>query len=295
MLTRILIALTIVVCIMPVMWASRRFDAPAPVAASAPTPRANPSENSLRVLTYNVLADDKDAARRLPVLLNIVGKADADILAFQEVQDGFRERLLQESWAANYPYSSDAVSSDCRGSELWILSKHPLLSARRVRLPGPQGRSVLVAKLTLYGRPLSVATMHMESYLEDGAVRAKQLDRIFELLKVRGDALLAGDFNFGDGEAPDTAHLHPAFADAWKSSHPSEPGYTWNIEVSEMARAGSFKGERSRRIDRILVRSDAWRPVDAQIVGNAPVTPGDRTLFPSDHFGLTARLELARK
>lgn len=293
MLTRLLIALAIVVCMMPVMWASKRFETP--VTASAPVGAGRPVANTLRVLTYNVLADEKDAQRRIPALLKVVGEADADILAFQEVQDWFRERLLREPWAANYPYSSDAVSSGCRHGEYWVLSRHPLLSAKCIRLPSPQGRSVLIANLNVHGRPLAVATMHLDAYLEDGEVRAKQLDRIFELLKGRGDAIVLGDFNFGDGEAPDSAHLHPAFADAWTFTHPGEPGFTWNIETSEMARAGSFKGERSRRIDRILIRSDAWRPADAQIVGDAPVTPGDRTLFPSDHFGLVAQFDLREK
>jgi hypothetical protein len=53
-----------------------------------------------------------------------------------------------------------------------------------------------------------------------------------------------------------------------------------------MAKSGSFPGEKSRRIDRILLRSAVWKPGSIRILGDAPVMPGDRSLFPSDHFGL---------
>lgn len=44
---------------------------------------------------------------------------------------------------------------------------------------------------------------------------------------------------------------------------------------------------KSRRLDRILIRSSLWKPASVRIVGDQPVTPGDKSLFPSDHFGLT--------
>jgi hypothetical protein len=72
--------------------------------------------------------------------------------------------------------------------------------------------------------------------------------------------------------------------------HPKDPGYTWNIEVSDMARKGSFPGEPSRRLDRILVRSNVWVPEKIRIIGDKPVVPKNKELFPSDHFGLIATL-----
>ena len=68
------------------------------------------------------------------------------------------------------------------------------------------------------------------------------------------------------------------------------PGYTWNVEESAMARANSFPGEKSRRLDRVLVRSELWRPGAAELIGDRAISAGPPALFPSDHFGLFAKM-----
>ncbi|MDD9936052.1 MAG: hypothetical protein OXT09_20740, partial [Myxococcales bacterium] len=64
--------------------------------------------------------------------------------------------------------------------------------------------------------------------------------------------------------------------------------FTWDIEKSPMAARGSFPGEPSRRLDRILVRLPGYQPSDVSVLGDEPV--GKNGVFPSDHFGLAARL-----
>ena len=138
--------------------------------------------------------------------------------------------------------------------------------------------------------PITVATTHAESFLEDGPTRAQQLEVIFGRLAGSGDALVLGDFNFGDGE-PEEARVPAEYVDLWRALRPDEPGFTWDIERSEMARVGSFPGEPSRRLDRIYLRSQRTRGRSIEIIGDQPVHPGRRELFPSDHFGLAATLE----
>ena len=57
-----------------------------------------------------------------------------------------------------------------------------------------------------------------------------------------------------------------------------------------MAKKGSFPGEKSRRLDRILLRSSVWKPREIRMIGDQPINPGKKDLFPSDHFGLLAGL-----
>ena len=57
-----------------------------------------------------------------------------------------------------------------------------------------------------------------------------------------------------------------------------------------MARGGSFPGEKSARIDRILLRSPGWKPKEVAIIGDKPIHPGKKDLFPSDHFGVKGTL-----
>jgi hypothetical protein len=46
------------------------------------------------------------------------------------------------------------------------------------------------------------------------------------------------------------------------------------------------------RFDRILVRSDAARPVKAELVGTSKISGEKPPLFPSDHFGVLGQLRL---
>jgi endonuclease/exonuclease/phosphatase family metal-dependent hydrolase len=239
----------------------------------------------LTVATYNVLADEKTADARCPALFKILKDSEADLIALQEVEEWFLKRLVKEEWAKPYHLALPDGKLD-RGGQL-ILSKRKITRTKVKTLPGEQQRTVLVAWLE---GGLAVATTHMESPLEEGAIRAKQLKAIFQVLQNDTEAILLGDLNFGDGEKPDSAELDKNYADLWTTLHPKDPGYTWNIEESGMAKKGSFKGEASRRIDRILLRSSTWKAGSIRIVGDKPLKEGDKSLFPSDHFGLVGTL-----
>lgn len=259
---------------------------------SSSPPAAKPPPKALTFLTYNVLADEVELDKRIPPLMKLLDESDADVIALQEVAPWFLERLGREEWvrAKRYDWTRFDGRTAAPGGQ-FILSKLPIASARFAVLPGPQRRTAVAATLQVDGRSMAVATTHMESLLEDGPVRAKQLDAIFPLVKDADDGVVLGDFNFGDAEQPDTSHLDKAYVDLWLALKPGDPGFTWNMEASDMARKGSFPNETSRRIDRILIRSEVWKPKAIRIIGDAPVTPGDRSLFPSDHFGLAGSVE----
>ena len=256
------------------------------VAAEDPAP-----PRALTFATYNVLADEVRTAERVPPLLALLRDSDADVIALQEASSWFLKDLMKQEWVRKGYQAKMPEDGPVNPGGQFILSRLPIREVAYKVLPGPQRRTVLTATLDAGGRRLAVATTHLESRLEDGPVRAKQLDAIFPLLRDSDDAVLLGDLNFGDGEEPDTSHLDKAFVDLWTTLRPGEPGFTWNIEASDMARKGSFPGEKSRRIDRILLRSAVWRPKSVRIVGDQPVKPGDKSLFPSDHFGLVGTVE----
>ncbi len=240
----------------------------------------------LTFVTYNVLADASTADQRCPALFKILKEADADVIALQEVEEWFAARLKKEDWIKPYSWALPQGRLD-PGGQL-ILTKQKMTKVWLRLLDGPQKRTALFA--TLAGG-LTVATTHMESRLEDGKVRAKQLKELFQQLQNFTEAVVLGDFNFGDGEKPDSDALDSNYVDCWTTLKPKEPGFTWNIEESDMAKKGSFKGEKSRRIDRILLRSANYKPSSVAIVGDKPLKEGDKSLFPSDHYGLVGTLE----
>jgi len=251
------------------------------VLAAAP----RQEKKQLTVVTYNVLGDPLRTKERIPVLMKLLQESDADVIALQEVVPWFTALLAKEEWAKKY--QTTALRPEEVGGQ-YLLSRLPIQKAANHKLAGPQGRTVLVVTIKVGDRLLDVATTHMESPLESGKVRAKQLDAIFPLLKAE-DALFLGDLNFGDGE-PEDKNLDAAYVDLWKALKPGDPGYTWNIETSDLAKKSSFPGEKSRRLDRILLRSRLWKPKEARIIGDQPVVAGKKDLFPSDHFGLVGVL-----
>ena len=245
----------------------------------------------LRVLTYNVLDDEASVPQRAPALFKILKECDADIIALQELTPELVTRLGKEDWIRQSYRMRSEEGQNLVFEELCILSKFPIQHLEFRRLPGHMHRGVLVATISAFGRTLAVATSHLDSFLEDGEIRAEQLDYIFSMLKDADDAVFMGDFNFGDGEEPDTAHLDKHYTDLWHAVNKDAPGYTWNIEKSEMAKKGSFPTEKSRRIDRILLRSNYWLAESSTIVGDSPISADKPDLYPSDHFGLTATMK----
>ena len=263
---------------------------PSAVAESRPrAPAVVADPTRIRLLTYNVLADPDHVGLRIPPLLELLGRADADVIALQEVAPWLLRALLAQPWTRRYQISRFEGRVQAPGGQL-VASRFPIVRSLARVLPGRQQRTVVVSVLRVGDTEVAVATTHMESFLEDGPTRARQLDVIFELLRPFSHAVLLGDLNFGDGEQPETARLDRGYGDLWLALWPGEPGFTWDMERSEMARRGAFPNELSRRLDRILVRLPGWEPESVRILGDMPV-PGSRgKVHPSDHFGLMGTL-----
>jgi tyrosyl-DNA phosphodiesterase 2 len=259
-------------------------------APRAPVPAGEGDKKTLVFITYNILDDEVRTAERMPALFRIMKDADADVIALQEVADWSLALLKREAWAQAY-YLADG-SDDCNGQV--VLSRLPIVKAVCYPLSGKQSRTLLVATLQEGSRTLAVGTSHMESFLEDGRIRAQQFDQIFGRLSEADDSAYLADFNCGDGEQ-ENGHIPHTYTDLWTELKPGEPGYTWDNEKSDMAgkSADRFPGEQSRRLDRILLRSAVWQPAAVSIIGDTPVVPGTKDLFPSDHFGLKGSITVA--
>ncbi len=242
----------------------------------------------IKILTYNVLADKEHAEQRLPKIFQLMEESKADIIALQEVAPWFITELSKQDWAKQYYYPKENNSTIApRG--LLILSKRPITKIHYGTVGGQQGRAYLTIETALNGEVFTIANCHLESFLKSGPVRAKQMKIIFDQLKEKENALFLGDFNFGDGEAEEKT-IPTVYKDCWSITNPKQPGFTWNREISPMAKQGSFTNEKSRRLDRVLLKSDDFSPIKSTIIGNTPIT-NSKTLFPSDHFGLLCIIE----
>jgi endonuclease/exonuclease/phosphatase family metal-dependent hydrolase len=114
--------------------------------------------------------------------------------------------------------------------------------------------------------------------------------------KVAGEqaVILMGDFNAGS-DSEEIAVLRAAgFQDAWAAVR-QEPGYTWdgtvngNIRLQKEAYPEDFWLEPKRnRIDYIFFRGNGLKVLRAEVVLNRP----GQGVYPSDHFGVLAEIEV---
>jgi endonuclease/exonuclease/phosphatase family metal-dependent hydrolase len=277
------------------------------------TPRPTPRPPAtLRLVTWNVLADPVFTDLRVPALLRELEATRADVIALQEVAPWFLRELEAAPWVrGQYHLLRHEGQVIAPGGQL-VFARFPFAGARVEVLPGPQRRTAVFVELRVQGRTLGVATSHLESFLEDGPIRARQLAILQAGVAAADDAVILGDLNFGDGEQPETAALEARYVDLWTALHPGKPGLTWDMPQNPLARIGAFKTEGSRRLDRILLRSTRWKPVAMkrlgerpagrarwpghaqdreQLLGDGSVKPGDVIdVHPSDHLGLLAEI-----
>ena len=254
---------------------------------------AGAANDNIKVLTYNVLADKNYRSLRIVELLKLISKEDADILAFQEATSWFIEDLKTFGLLKKYHACEIKNKVQATGG-LLILSKNKISNLIIKHLYSRQSRMLLVAETKIKGVTFKIATCHLESPLDSGGLRAIQLAQFFKELKDKPNCIFMGDFNFGDKETPESKALDKNYKDIWLALHKDQKGFTWNIEESPMAKAGSFPNEKSRRLDRILFKSEILKPVSCKIIGNKPVKLS-KEIFPSDHFGLVAEFKIIAK
>ncbi|MYS85514.1 poly(A) polymerase [Embleya scabrispora] len=244
----------------------------------------------IRVLTWNTLwdrydADRIDTARRRPLLLAALASADADVIALQEVEADLVALLAAEPWVrAAYTMDTDPAGRDVPDSGLLLLSRLPVREAGRHAL-GPY-KAVAAITVTGPAEPLVVAVTHLTSdHAQDGPGRRRiELGALADgFAGVAGDLVVVGDFN--DGTAGPAGAL--GLADAWTQVHGADDHTpTFDPGVNPLAAIGSRTG-RAARLDRVLLRTGAWRAGAAALRGDTPAPDG---LYASDHFGVQADL-----
>jgi endonuclease/exonuclease/phosphatase family metal-dependent hydrolase/2'-5' RNA ligase/uncharacterized protein (UPF0248 family) len=243
----------------------------------------------VRVLTWNTLwdrydSDRIDTARRWPLLLAALERADADVIALQEVQAGLLAAILAAPWVRRrYTVDSDPRGRDVEASGLLMLSRLPVREAGRHAF-GPYKAAAGLTVLTAAG-PLVVVGTHLTSdHTADGAGhRLRELTALADGLGgVDADVVLLGDFNDGTPTPVATTGMR----DAWTDLHGDDTP-TFDPGVNPLAAVSSLS-QRAARIDRVLLRGPLFRPTAATRLGDTPAT--DDGLFVSDHFGVAVDL-----
>ena len=178
-----------------------------------------------------------------------------------------------------------------------MLSRLPVLGSERHPLTdastGNEPRAILTVEADAYGRRVSFSSTHLSWQFDEGWIREQQVRDIADVLGPRQDDVLlivCGDFNATPESAEMLFMKEFPLVDAYEAVHPGQPGHTWCNANPFAAR----EREPDRRIDYILVGvsgpDGAARVLSADVVCNEP----RGATWPSDHYGVAARLSLPR-
>ena len=241
-----------------------------------------PSE--IKLMTWNVLNNNDLNKARGQSILSVLSKAKADILVLQEVNLPFVQTLKTDPRFSEYRVYSHQQGNNITGG-LAILSKLPLKTTKEYeRLPSMMGRGLLYLMFENKEQFLCIANVHLESMMDDTAIRIKQLKTIFEHLRYCDDIILSGDFNFGKGETEELI-LSKNYQDIWLQLKKDDKGLTFDREHNELSDDNAFWLEKSRRLDRIYLNGDCLKANHIELTGNQPDEKGN---MPSDHFAVLA-------
>ena len=273
--------------------AAQRFDGPA--GRWLPAPPCGPVERCrLTLATYNVWFDAYRLERRLAAVLEEVRRCAPHLVALQEVTERHLELILSRDWIRRRFLVSDASGLTVRPHGVVLLSRLPLCGLQLVHLTSAKHRKGLVADLRLNGELLRIGAVHLESSETAAALRLRQLEELEAVMAGAPHAILLGDFNFDPVRDPEQGWIDGRYTDLWRAVRRDAPGYTEDTDVNRM-RLLHKNREKRARFDRVLLRSarPGWRPLSIRRLGMEPVTAAEPGLFPSDHFGLCARLARA--
>jgi endonuclease/exonuclease/phosphatase family metal-dependent hydrolase len=244
------------------------------------------------VATLNIrnLSDRWD--ERLPLLLADMRALQPDLLGLQEVVFPLQQdRLIGAAGEGRYDTLRARAGRPEYGNSLLV--RRPLTSGEVEWLELGENRSALRVTVDLGdGLTIVVAVTHLHHVPADEATRDRQVRDLLGWLDggPQGSALVVvGDFNAEPDEPAARRMAAAGFRSAYAEANGADPAVTWPSGLQ--GPAIDTDGDPGC-LDYIWIRGSA-RVLEARLVFDRPAV-GDPGLFPSDHLGLAALLEISR-
>jgi nocturnin len=244
----------------------------------------------LHVATLNILNLADRWPERLPLILADMAALQPDLLGLQEVVYVMQQdRLIGAAGEGHYAAIRGWAGRPEYGNSLLV--REPLVASDVDRLDLGLQRSANRAVVhSQNGSTVLVAVTHLHHAVPDAAERDAQAAALVDWLAgaPATDATIAmGDFNADPAEPAYARMVAASFRSAFAEVNGKEPVVTWPSGLQ--APAMDTDGEPDC-LDYIWIRG-AIRATDARLVFDRP-DPGDPTLYPSDHLGVAARMEV---
>ncbi len=227
---------------------------------------------NIKILSFNVYFDDETGKTRYPKIIEMMKQGDYDVIALQECTSKFTELLFKDETFKHYRRS---YGNSQHGYQNLILTPLNVIGAGDIALPSNMGRSAPYLQLA---DSTLVVSVHLESGLFDTDMRKQQINYILSATRDIPSVVIAGDFNFADGDEEEEL-LHQ-----FKDLGAKKKQVTYDVKINEIAIKNKHFFETSKRLDRIYVKclkckaqsfnvsqtnqSDHW-PINADIENNS--------------------------
>ena len=261
----------------------------------------------LKVVTINILFDLDLWEKRRWLLVEGLAAERADIIGIQEVQlpedtGAWLAEQLGMSYVYLVPYQRpDVLKIPQYGAA--ILSRYPFTRTEALDLQS-QGRFAQRVQIEANDRPIVFCNGHYFWHPGPSPERVKQIQLLrnwLDQLPPEMPVVAVGDFN-GTPETAAIALMREKFASAYATNRGCEPEYTCPTPLERRSwlrklrhAVLNFKAHRTLKpwrgtLDYIFINQH-FDVRDCRLILTEP-DKGDRTLYPSDHFGIAAELEL---
>ncbi|KAB1219700.1 Tyrosyl-DNA phosphodiesterase 2 [Morella rubra] len=266
--------------------------------------------STLKILSYNVWFQDVEIDERMGAFGDLIQFYSPDVICFQEVTPYIYETFRQSSWWKAYNCSVSEEMAVMRPYFCMQLSKLPVKSFNRKPFSKSKMlRELCMAEIEVGGKPLVVATSHLESpcpappkwdqmHSEERVAQAKEA---LNLLKKFPNVIFGGDMNWDDdldGQLP----LSGGWVDAWAELRHRENGWTYDTSSNPMLSANR---PLQKRLDRFVCNLHDFELNAINMIGTEAIPGvsyckekrmGRRVqrlmlpVLPSDHYGLLLKV-----
>lgn len=260
--------------------------------AALPARAAEPVEQGMSMVTFNLHHDREDWPQRRKVILRELQALQPDAIALQEVIQKPHVRN-QAAWLARrLGYDYQFVSTDPPGRLKRygnaLLTRRPVLArGERLLAPLTDYRTVAHLRIDVNGQPVNVYATHLNERSDErgSRIRAEQVaDLLTFIATTSGDApvVIAGDFN-ALVDASDLSALRQRYGDSYGSVHV-------NNELAQISTLNRHYYDAPSRIDHIFFQQDKLLAREARLLFDQPYAEGR---WASDHYGVWTRLQFA--
>jgi len=249
--------------------------------------------SEIKVATLNLFNRMGDWDRRAPLVLDQLEALAPDLIGFQEVDLGIDQgmwisRQINRRLADSPHYRIKHGASPGKYASVHGIGTLTKLEVSEHEVVDLMTYDRIAQRLVLEqgGTRFAFVNTHLHHPPDAIQERVDQIEYLLSWLdnhETRLPTIVSGDFNAYTGE-PGVALMKSRFRSAYETIHGVEPDKTWSTPVN------TYDDSPHGTLDYIYV-SEEFKVLDAGLAFDKP-DEDDPALFPSDHLGIDAQLEL---